>query len=128
MFLTILYVTQYCIDMKEDQTLTNLITELKRGNLTLCVLSQLHEPQYGYSLLQHLSENRIELEANTLYPMLRRLESQGILASTWDTSESRPRKFYQLSAYGSELYAELKTAWAQQTKQLTALLEENNHA
>jgi DNA-binding PadR family transcriptional regulator len=65
--------------MKEDPILTNLITELKRGTLTLCVLSQLTEPQYGYSLLQVLCDKQIAIEANTLYPLLRRLESQGLL-------------------------------------------------
>ncbi|MDD4763449.1 MAG: helix-turn-helix transcriptional regulator, partial [Sphaerochaetaceae bacterium] len=86
--------------MNEQEILSNFITELNRGTLTLCVLSQLTTPRYGYSLLQDLADRNISLEANTLYPMLRRLENQGVLESSWDTTENRPRKFYQLSKKG----------------------------
>jgi|SRR5690554_11313 DNA-binding PadR family transcriptional regulator len=113
--------------MKEE-TLSNFISELNRGTYTLCVLSQLTRPQYGYSLLQNLAEKEIPLEANTLYPMLRRLESQGVLESSWDTTESRPRKYYQLSAAGSELYSALKQSWKSQQKTIHALMEEESHA
>ena len=114
--------------MKEDPILTNLITELKRGTLTLCVLSQLTEPQYGYSLLQVLCDKQIAIEANTLYPLLRRLESQGLLQSSWDTSEARPRKFYALSGKGRSILGDLAAAWREQTSQIATLLEEESHA
>jgi PadR family transcriptional regulator PadR len=114
--------------MKEDPILTNLITELKRGTLTLCVLSQLTEPQYGYSLLQVLCDKQIAIEANTLYPLLRRLESQGLLESSWDTTEARPRKFYSLSDKGRTILGELVSAWKEQTNHMHSLLEEESHA
>ncbi|MGH0051778.1 MAG: PadR family transcriptional regulator [Sphaerochaetaceae bacterium] len=114
--------------MDEREILSNFITETNRGTLTLCVLSQLTTPQYGYSLLQTLSEKHIILEANTLYPMLRRLENQGVLESSWDTSETRPRKFYHLSKEGKTIYTALKTQWTKQLKYIETLLEEDHHA
>lgn len=110
--------------MNEEQMISNLITELKRGTLTLCVLSQLREKQYGYSLLQLLVDKHIAIEANTLYPLLRRLETQGLLESNWDVTEVRPRKFYLLSDKGREILAQLTAAWRQQNEHITALLEE----
>ena len=79
-------------EMSEFDTIQNFLTELRRGSLTLAVLGSLREPRYGYALLQTLQEQSIDIEANTLYPLLRRLESQELLTSDWDTSESRPRK------------------------------------
>lgn len=70
--------------------LNTLITELRRGTLTLAVLSQLRTPQYGYSLVQLLEESSIIIDQSTLYPLLRRLEKQELVTSSWDTSESRP--------------------------------------
>jgi DNA-binding PadR family transcriptional regulator len=112
--------------MYDDQILSNFITELNRGTLTLCVLSQLRTPQYGYALLQTLAEQQIVLEANTLYPMLRRLESQGVLKSSWDTTESRPRKFYQLSEDGVMVYERLKRHWLEQHTHIQTLLKEEH--
>lgn len=126
--MTILYVIHYCMIMKEDPILTNLITELKRGTLTLCVLSQLAQPQYGYSLLQVLCDKQIAIEANTLYPLLRRLEVQGLLESSWDTSETRPRKFYRLSSKGKTILGELAAVWKEQTTQIHTLLGEDVYA
>lgn len=114
--------------MKEEPILTNLITELKRGTLTLCVLSQLEEKQYGYSLLQVLCDKHIAIEANTLYPLLRRLETQGLLESSWDTTEARPRKFYSLSNKGRTILGELATAWREQNTHINALLGEESYA
>ena len=73
--------------MPELEPLQNFLTELRRGSLTLAVLGSLREPRYGYALLQTLQEQQIDIEANTLYPLLRRLESQGLLTSDWDTSQ-----------------------------------------
>ena len=83
--------------------LNSLSTELRRGTLTLAVLSQLRTPQYGYSLVQLLEKSDIAIEQSTLYPLLRRLEKQELVTSSWDTSESRPRKYYVLSEYGLEI-------------------------
>ncbi|MDD2575434.1 MAG: PadR family transcriptional regulator, partial [Acholeplasmataceae bacterium] len=107
--------------------ITNLLVELKRGTQTLAVLSLFNDKQYGYSLLQALEEKDIPIEAGTLYPMLRRLETQGILTSEWDTEESRPRKFYQLSSFGHQAYNNLKEAYFKMHKDLVALIQEENH-
>ena len=94
-----------------DELLSSLAVELKRGTLVLLVLSQLRTYEYGYSLVQKLEEKKVPIEAGTLYPLLRRLEKQELLMSKWDTSESRPRKFYIISDKGKEVYAALKKEW-----------------
>ncbi|XMB72322.1 helix-turn-helix transcriptional regulator [Mycoplasmatota bacterium WC30] len=91
--------------------LQNYNVELKRGTQIIVVLSQLHEKEYGYSLLQKLTDKGVNIEAGTLYPLLRRLESQGILMSVWDTSLNRPRKYYVLSDFGIDLYKHLIEEW-----------------
>ncbi|RJX26694.1 MAG: PadR family transcriptional regulator [Acholeplasma sp.] len=109
-----------------DNTLVNsLIIELKRGTQMLAVLSQLKTNQYGYSLLQALEEKGVSIEAGTLYPLLRRLESQNLLKSEWDTTESRPRKYYVLSEEGKEIYKELIAAWKTIIKETNGLIEED---
>ncbi|AZV41658.1 PadR family transcriptional regulator [Peribacillus asahii] len=102
--------------------LNSLTTELRRGTLTLAVLSQLRTPQYGYSLVQLLEESSINIDQSTLYPLLRRLEKQELVTSSWDTSESRPRKYYVLSEYGVEIFLQLKEEWMKNSKQLYGLL------
>ena len=103
--------------------LNSLSTELRRGNLTLAVLSQLRTPQYGYSLVQLLEDSGIAIEQSTLYPLLRRLEKQELVTSSWDTSESRPRKYYVLSEYGLEIFLKLKDEWIRNSKELYELLK-----
>ncbi|MEC1179987.1 PadR family transcriptional regulator [Metasolibacillus meyeri] len=98
-------------------------TELRRGTLTLAVLSQLQTPQYGYSLVQRLEQAGVSIEQNTLYPLLRRLEKQELVTSNWDTSESRPRKYYIISDYGQEIFEKLKTEWLTLATELTTLLQ-----
>jgi PadR family transcriptional regulator, regulatory protein PadR len=107
-----------------DELISSLVVELKRGTLVLSVLSQLHHPEYGYSLVQKLEEKNAPIEAGTLYPLLRRLEKQKLLISEWDTSESRPRKFYVLSDEGKEVYKRLKKEWKTLSNQLEVLLME----
>ncbi|KMY43361.1 PadR family transcriptional regulator [Bacillus sp. FJAT-27916] len=102
--------------------LNSLMTELRRGTLTLAVLNQLQEPQYGYSLVRSLELAGITIEQSTLYPLLRRLEKQKLVTSYWDTSESRPRKYYALSKEGSELYEQLKEEWLIHSKRLYDML------
>lgn len=102
--------------------LTSLTTELRRGTLTIAVLSQLHSMKYGYSLVQELENSGISVDQSTIYPLLRRLEKQGVLTSTWDESEKRRRKYYVLSAYGTEIYEQLRAEWEKITKQLNDLL------
>ncbi|MGM7637163.1 PadR family transcriptional regulator [Bacillus sp. Hm123] len=103
--------------------LNSLMTELRRGTLTLAVLSQLRTPQYGYSLVQLLEESGITIDQSTLYPLLRRLEKQELVTSSWDKSESRPRKYYVLSEYGLEIFLQLKKEWLNNTKELYSLLK-----
>jgi PadR family transcriptional regulator, regulatory protein PadR len=103
--------------------LTSLSTELRRGTLTLAVLSQLQTPQYGYSLVQTLEQSGIAIEQSTLYPLLRRLEKQELVSSSWDQSESRPRKYYVLSDYGLEVFLQLKKEWMKNSKELYLLLK-----
>lgn len=104
--------------------LNSLTTELRRGTLTLAVLSQLRTPQYGYSLVQLLEKSRIVIDQSTLYPLLRRLEKQELVTSSWDKSESRPRKYYVLSEYGVEVFLHLKKEWVDNSKELYRLLKE----
>ncbi len=108
--------------------LSSLTTELRRGTLTLAVLSQLRTPRYGYSLVQLLEESGINIDQSTVYPLLRRLEKQELVTSSWDTAESRPRKYYVLSEYGLEIFLQLKKEWIKNSKELYGLLigdEEN---
>jgi|SRR5690554_2395405 len=108
-----------------DQIVNNLITELKRGTLILFVLNALKDSQYGYSLLAQLESQNIPIEAGTLYPLLRRLEEQGLLDSTWDTTESRPRKYYKINHVGTKVLERLKQEWLFIKQQMNILFEED---
>lgn len=103
--------------------LQSFTIELRRGTLTLAVLSQLDEPQYGYSLVQLLEKSGINIDQSTLYPLLRRLEKQGLLTSSWDTTESRPRKYYVISDYGKNLLEQLTIEWEKMNQELQTLLQ-----
>src|SRR5690625_7166576 len=98
-----------------DRIVDSLFTELRRGNLTLAVLSQLRTPQYGYSLAQSLEKLGISIEQSTLYPLLRRLEKQELLESFWDTSGARPRKYYELSDKGKRVIEHVRVEWIRTT-------------
>jgi PadR family transcriptional regulator, regulatory protein PadR len=97
--------------MSTNEMYENTLNELRRGMIVLAVLSQLSEEQYGYSLLKLLSEQGLELDQGTLYPLLRRLESQGLLSSDWKIEGSRPRRYYVISPEGRELLPRLKEEW-----------------
>lgn len=98
------------------------LSELRRGVLVLAVLSQLRQPQYGYSLKQALADGGMPIEEGTLYPLLRRLESQGLLASHWNTEQAPPRRYYQLNEEGGRALAALSAAWREQVQVLDGLL------
>jgi PadR family transcriptional regulator PadR len=85
--------------------------ELRRGTVVVACLLALRQPGYGYGLLDALAQAGIAVEANTLYPLLRRLEAQGLLVSEWDTSEARPRKFYRTSPAGVAMARQLRSEW-----------------
>ncbi|HEV2703460.1 MAG TPA: helix-turn-helix transcriptional regulator [Steroidobacteraceae bacterium] len=89
----------------------NLRIELRSGCLILAVLGQLRAEHYGYSLRQALAQAGLEIEENTLYPMLRRLEKQGLLESEWREENNRKKRFYQLSTAGKRLLPELFKEW-----------------
>jgi DNA-binding PadR family transcriptional regulator len=105
-----------------DDQIDNLRLELRRGVVVLAVLSQLDSAQYGYSLIQRLAERGLDVEEGTLYPLLRRLEKQGLLESKWDTSETRPRKYYQLSKQGHKVLATLTADWFETVDVMRKLL------
>lgn len=98
--------------MTTDETLAGHSQELRRGTVVLAALASLAEPRYGYALLEHLGQSGIEVEGNTLYPLLRRLEKQGLLTSEWNTDESRPRKFYVLTDQGRNVLTALIGEWS----------------
>jgi DNA-binding PadR family transcriptional regulator len=108
--------------MTEAERLQSYITELRRGSWMLVVLGALQTPFYGYSLLQILQEQGIDMEANTLYPLMRRLESQGLLTSKWDTTETRPRKFYVISEEGKDVLQILLEEWHKLQNQIIAIV------
>ncbi|AUD63183.1 PadR family transcriptional regulator [Tenericutes bacterium MO-XQ] len=110
--------------MATQDLLENMIQELKRGTQIMIVLSALKDMQYGYSLLQVLNEKNVNIEAGTLYPLLRRLDQQGLLDSIWDTTESRPRKYYKLSENGAEILKALKKAWEDMVNDVNQSLKE----
>ena len=96
--------------MSVNDTVSGLKQELRRGTLILLVLSQLREDMYGYSLVKKLNDHDIPMDANTLYPLLRRLEGQGLLESRWDTGEAKPRKYYKITEDGLAVL-EMTTAY-----------------
>jgi PadR family transcriptional regulator, regulatory protein PadR len=99
-----------------------LTLEMRRGAIVLACLSQLDEPGYGYELQQRLAGRGMEIEQGTLYPLLRRLEEQGLLAEEWKVEDSRPRKYYQLTAAGRHARESLRAQWNEMSAVLDALL------
>ena len=89
----------------------NLRLELRRGCLTLAVLAQLKQEHYGYTLRKALAERGMEIEESTLYPLLRRLEAQGLLTSEWREEEKRKKRFYVLSPAGEIMLERLIEEW-----------------
>jgi PadR family transcriptional regulator PadR len=89
----------------------NLRLELRRGCLTLAVLAELHQEYYGYTLRKALAERGLEIDESTLYPLLRRLEAQGLLSSEWREEEKRNKRFYRLSSDGEEIFGQLLNEW-----------------
>jgi DNA-binding PadR family transcriptional regulator len=97
----------------DDDLLATHLQELRRGTVVLACLLVLTRPNYGYALLDLLAQRGFSVDANTLYPLLRRLEKQGLLTSDWNTDEARPRKFYRTSDAGVTLAGTLSHDWHQ---------------
>ncbi len=98
--------------------------ELRRGVIVLAALSQLRSWQYGYSLRQALAGRGMPIEEGTLYPLLRRLETQGLLESEWRIEDGPPRRYYRLSAEGSALYSRLTETWNNLVATINGLIAE----
>jgi PadR family transcriptional regulator, regulatory protein PadR len=96
----------------EDVAFENLRQELRRGALVLAVLSRLGSEHYGYALRKALVEQGMDIDENTLYPLLRRLETQGLLDSEWREVDRRPKRFYRLSPVGRSVLGRLLEQWA----------------
>lgn len=111
---------------KNDELLQSQMHEIRRGSVVIATLALAREPQYGYALIDLLSGVGIEAEANTLYPLLRRLEKQGLLESVWNTEESRPRKYYKTTPEGDAMRAALLDEWNQITDRLNHANGENS--
>jgi PadR family transcriptional regulator PadR len=100
----------------------NLRLELRRGCLSLAVLSQLRTERYGYTLRKALAEQGLDIDEGTLYPLLRRLESQGLLTSIWREEDKRNKRFYVLSAEGKRILKQLSAEWQRINASLSGIL------
>ena len=112
--------------MGKEEFVSGFILELRRGTIILCVLGKLKKPTYGYHLISILSNSGVAVEANTLYPLLRRLESQGLLQSVWHTDTAKPRKYYQTTELGNEILEILKKHWYSTVNSMSIILEEES--
>lgn len=112
-------------DMGDSETFGKLELELRRGVVVLAALSQLRKPRYGYELRQALAEKGMPIEEGTLYPLLRRLEAQGVLSSEWKIEDGPPRRYYALNADGRRLLARLTGSWQGMNDAMDRLLKGN---
>jgi PadR family transcriptional regulator PadR len=103
----------------------NLRLELRRGCLTLAVLAQLRREHYGYTLRKALAQHGLEIDESTLYPLLRRLETQGLLVSEWREEEKRNKRFYRLSSDGELMFTQLLQEWHHLNQSIDSILHAN---
>lgn len=126
----ILCVTQYVADwamngpQSQSRLFENLRLELRRGCLVVAVLAQLRKECYGYSLRIALAGAGLEVEEGTLYPLLRRLESQGLLVSEWREADKRKKRFYRLSSHGETVLKQLLDEWRSMNVSLNRILQQ----
>lgn len=111
--------------MATSDTFGKLELELRRGVVVLATLSQLRKPRYGYELRQALAEQGMTIEEGTLYPLLRRLETQGLLQSEWRIEDGPPRRYYSLNADGQQLLKKLTESWQSMNTVMNDLLKED---
>jgi DNA-binding PadR family transcriptional regulator len=111
--------------MVDSTPFDKLELELRRGVVVLATLSQLRSPRYGYELRQALAERGMPIEEGTLYPLLRRLETQGLLRSEWRIEEGPPRRYYALNADGRKLLKKLTESWQGMNLAMDRLLQED---
>jgi DNA-binding PadR family transcriptional regulator len=109
-----------------DDIFQNQVLEFRRGSIVLAIVSILRtQKHYGYSLLRTLEQSAFPVDGSTLYPLLRRLEKQGVLQSEWNTADSRPRKYYQLTNDGEKLYKKLYAEWLDMNKKIHSIIMED---
>lgn len=106
-------------DKLQAEAYDKIVQELRRGVLILAVLSQLQTETHGYALISTLAENGLEIDQGTLYPLLRRLETQGLLQSQWNTTGARPRRYYVITSVGVTVLQTLQQDW----NTLTAVMQ-----
>jgi PadR family transcriptional regulator PadR len=111
--------------MSDADAFAKLELELRRGVVVLATLSQLRAPRYGYELRQALAEKGMPIEEGTLYPLLRRLEAQGLLVSEWRTEVGSPRRYYSLNDDGRKLLHKLTGSWRGMNDAMDRLLSED---
>lgn len=109
-------------ETEATETLDKIAQELRRGVLILATLSQLRAAKYGYDLINHLGDQGLAIDQGTLYPLLRRLETQGLLDSEWNVEGSRPRRYYALTPAGEAMLTELTREWRALTTAMERLL------
>jgi PadR family transcriptional regulator, regulatory protein PadR len=114
-------------DVPDLTLFENLKLELRRGCLTVAVLAALRTEQYGYTLRKLLSEHGLVVDEGTLYPLLRRLETQGLLVSEWREEAKRNKRFYRLSYAGARMLALLLVEWRSIDSSLDGILSESSH-
>jgi PadR family transcriptional regulator PadR len=112
--------------MSED-AFENLRLELRRGCLVVAVLAALRAEQYGYTLRKTLADHGLAIEESTLYPLLRRLEAQGLLASQWREEERRKKRFYRITDEGGQVLQRLLAEWKSIDRSLQTVLREEDH-
>ena len=112
--------------MKQEHLaiIEKLRLELRRGALPLAVLAQLREEHYGYSLRKQLSSLGLEIDEGTLYPLVRRLEAQGLLTSEWRADDKRKKRYYRISELGGEVLAILVVEWRALNSSIDRILME----
>ena len=111
----------------QSEQYQKLTQELRRGILVLAALSQLKEEKYGYALISSLAEKGLDIEQGTLYPLLRRLEDQGLLESEWNVEGSRPRRYYVLSQSGRDTLQDLVQDWRQLVEVMDVLVDDGGN-
>jgi PadR family transcriptional regulator PadR len=110
-----------------DNEFGSIETEMKRGFLQLLTLTLLEKNSYGYAMVRLCRELGYDIEENTLYPLLRRLEKKGLIAGKWELSEERPRKVYAITDTGKKMRQELIGIWKMQDKIIKHLEEDNKN-
>ena len=124
------YVTYYVIHSIEmnskisSDIVDKLRLELRRGALPLAVLAQLREEHYGYSLRKELNAQGLEIDEGTLYPLVRRLEKQGLLSSEWRSDDARKKRYYRLSKLGREVLVSLLLEWRSLNESIDRIVQE----